>query len=164
MKPNNLTSKQRRFIDCYSGNATEAARLAGYAHPQSQGQRLLNNVEIKKAIAEREQHESRTQILTRQERQEMWTRIASGKEPDRKLVNGEVIEIPVAMRHRLKALECLAKSEGDFMTNLNLSTGLEEELANMSMEEMQERVKRLEEDGVLELLNLTDRENDAKNS
>ncbi|WP_136796196.1 terminase small subunit [Desulfosediminicola ganghwensis] len=147
-----FTPKQQMFLDFYCGNATEAARRAGYAHPTQQGNRLLTNVNIRAAITERESREHRERILNRQERQELWTRIALGLEPDLKMVEGKLKEMPVAMRHRLKALECLAKSEGDFMTKLELDIGLQEELAQLSMEEIRERIKRLEDDGVLELI------------
>lgn len=48
-----LSAKQRAFVDAYllTKNATEAARQAGYAHPNSQGPRLLLNVRVKAAIA-----------------------------------------------------------------------------------------------------------------
>ena len=50
-----LSQKQRDFVDRYIGeakwNATEAARQAGYAHPNVQGSRLLANVSIKAEIA-----------------------------------------------------------------------------------------------------------------
>jgi phage terminase small subunit len=45
---NRLTLKQAQFIAAYlgeaNGNATEAARIAGYTHPNVQGPRLLGNV------------------------------------------------------------------------------------------------------------------------
>ena len=54
----NLTSKQRKFIDAYlgqaNGNATEAARLAGYqGNPDAlrvEGSRLLTNANISTEI------------------------------------------------------------------------------------------------------------------
>lgn len=48
-----LTAKQRRFVEEYllSLNATDAARKAGYAHPTTQGPRLLENVGVAKEIA-----------------------------------------------------------------------------------------------------------------
>jgi hypothetical protein len=50
-----LTYRQRLFVCAYlgtaAGNATEAARAAGYAQPHSQGPRLLANVGIRAAIA-----------------------------------------------------------------------------------------------------------------
>ena len=45
-----LTFRQQLFVEAYlgaaKGNATEAARIAGYKQPHSQGPRLLENVEI----------------------------------------------------------------------------------------------------------------------
>ncbi len=50
-----LTPKQVRFREHYlaSWNATEAARVAGYKHPNQQGPELLKNPQIAAAIAER---------------------------------------------------------------------------------------------------------------
>ena len=53
-----LTPKQRRFVEAYKGNATEAARLAGYSGDDNvlgvTGYDLLRNPKIFHAIAERE--------------------------------------------------------------------------------------------------------------
>ena len=51
----NLTEKQKTFADAYieTGNASEAARRAGYSHPYSQSTRLLENVGISAYIKER---------------------------------------------------------------------------------------------------------------
>ncbi|MEE9365420.1 MAG: terminase small subunit [Dehalococcoidales bacterium] len=50
-----ITQKRRVFIEAYlkDWNATEAARVADYAHPGSQGHRLLKNVEIQEEIQRR---------------------------------------------------------------------------------------------------------------
>jgi phage terminase small subunit len=49
-----MNPKQQVFVSAYIGaakkNATEAARIAGYAQPHSQGPRLLENVGVKAAI------------------------------------------------------------------------------------------------------------------
>jgi phage terminase small subunit len=49
-----LPYRRRLFVDFYlgeaNGSATEAARLAGYAQPHSQGPRLLENVGVRGAI------------------------------------------------------------------------------------------------------------------
>lgn len=49
-----LTAKQERFVAEYliTRNATQAAKNAGYQHPNKQGPRLLVNVGIAAAIAE----------------------------------------------------------------------------------------------------------------
>lgn len=50
-----LTKKRRVFIEEYlrCWNGTEAAKIAGFAHPGSQGHRLLKNVEIQAEIKRR---------------------------------------------------------------------------------------------------------------
>ncbi len=52
-----LTLKQRLFVESYlgaaAGNATEAARIAGYAEPNTQGPRLLVNVGIRELVEKR---------------------------------------------------------------------------------------------------------------
>lgn len=52
-----LTRLQQMFVDAYigkaNGNATKAATLAGYTHPNQQGPRMLVNVGIQDAIKER---------------------------------------------------------------------------------------------------------------
>lgn len=46
------SNRQRVFVEEYlrCWNATEAAEIAGYAHPRQQGSRLLSNVDISTAI------------------------------------------------------------------------------------------------------------------
>lgn len=50
-----LVTKQEVFVESYleTWNATEAARRAGYAHPNKQGPRLLVNVGIAERIKQR---------------------------------------------------------------------------------------------------------------
>jgi phage terminase small subunit len=47
-----LTRKQRAFVDHYiaTGNATKAARLAGYKHPRQQGSENLSKPDIRSSI------------------------------------------------------------------------------------------------------------------
>jgi phage terminase small subunit len=51
-----MNDKQQTFVAAYLGaakrNAAEAARIAGYKQPYSQGPRLLRNVEIQKAVGD----------------------------------------------------------------------------------------------------------------
>ncbi len=99
-----LTSKQQKFVESYVGNATEAARSAGYLQPHSQGSRLLENVEILKAIEARERKPRELRIATREERQHLWTEIMF--DPQQRMVD------------RLKASELLGKSNADFSDKL----------------------------------------------
>ena len=104
-----LTAKQQRFVDAYDGNATKAAIAAGYSEKTaySAGQRLLKNVEILTAIQERENRRIQPLIMTREERQTMWSEIARDK--------GE------RTQDRLKASELLGKSEADFVERQEIS-------------------------------------------
>lgn len=98
-----MTPKQKKFIELYSGNATEAATLAGFSPKTaySQGQRLLKNVEIVEQIRQRENKYISTIAADRQERQGFWTSLM--RNPEERTSD------------RLKASELLAKSEGDFL-------------------------------------------------
>ena len=57
-KPRGLTYKQQLFVDHYEGNATEAARKAGYKGNNNVlgaiGGRLLRNVKVLKRVEKRQ--------------------------------------------------------------------------------------------------------------
>jgi phage terminase small subunit len=97
-----LNPKQRAFVAAYSGNATEAARAAGYSEKTAyqQGHALLKHPEIIEAIRGRENKELRPLIATRAERQAFWSGVMRDEDHD--------------MGARLKASELLGKSEADF--------------------------------------------------
>ena len=103
---NNITFKQRRFVEAYmgkaNGNATEAARISGYKHPNTQGPRLFVNVSIREAI--RERVESDPLIANRIERQRFWTELIRNPE--------------INTNYRLRASEILGKSQLDFNERL----------------------------------------------
>jgi phage terminase small subunit len=63
-----LSLKQERFVDEYmiDLNATAAAERAEYKHPNKQGPRLLVNVGVQEAIAERRAELSAVTKLTRE--------------------------------------------------------------------------------------------------
>ena len=98
-----MTPKQRRFVELYNGNATEAAIAAGYSRKtaRSIGQRILTNVDISEAIKAREDKKLRSFIASREERQRLWTEIMN--DPEMKTSD------------RLRASELLGRSEGDFI-------------------------------------------------
>ncbi|NCC58202.1 MAG: terminase small subunit [Synergistales bacterium] len=101
-----FTTRQQRFIECYSGNATQAAIQAGYSEKtaRSAGQRLLTNVDIQSAIRSREEQRRSELIADRVKRQIFWTAIMRDESE--------------SMTARLKASELLAKSEGDFLERI----------------------------------------------
>lgn len=72
-----MTPKQRAFIAAYAGNATEAARKAGYRGSDAvlgqTGYELLKKPEIAEAIAKRETKKHAGLIATREEVEERLT-------------------------------------------------------------------------------------------
>lgn len=133
MKDDKLTTLQQRFVDYYDGNATEAARKAGYKgndHTlQVIGSQNLLKLVIAEAIRKREEKKTRKGILTREQRQQMWSAFAASKDliPRKKEVvcphcNGpfhiDLFEMPIETKDRLHALDSLGKSEGDFITKI----------------------------------------------
>ena len=66
-----LTPKQEKFCELYAslGNATEAAKQAGYSEKtaRSQGQRMLTFVDIQKRIEELTQKPQKTRIADAEE-------------------------------------------------------------------------------------------------
>ena len=104
-----LSPKQKKFVQAYMGNATEAAITAGYSGKtaRSQGQRLLTKVDIKKAIEQRETKQTGKLIATREQRQEFWTSIMYNAEND--------------MKDRLTSSELLGRSQADFTDKTELA-------------------------------------------
>lgn len=104
-----LTTKQQRFVEAYDGNATQAAIAAGYSKKiaRSIGQENLTKPDILAAIQERENKRIASLIMTREERQIMWSEIARDKSEK--------------TQDRLRASELLGKSEADFIDRQELS-------------------------------------------
>lgn len=100
-----LTEKQRRFVEAYTGeaqgNATRAATLAGYTHPTTQGPRMLENVGVASAIEAARKDVTDAAIATREERQRFLT--------------GMIRATEIEPKDRIKACEVLGKMQGDFI-------------------------------------------------
>jgi len=101
-----FTTKQQRFIDFYDGNATGAARKAGYLQAERSGLQNVGNYRILAEIKKREQKRNNKHIMSREERQEFWTEMLKTAEKD---------------SDRLKASELLGRSEADFTDNKRIS-------------------------------------------
>lgn len=103
-----MTDLQRRFVDAYmgeaKGNATEAARLAGYSGDDAalavRGSENVRNRKVRQAL--RELQASDPLVASREERQAFWTAIMRGEEP-------------ADLGLRIKASELLGKTGGDFV-------------------------------------------------
>lgn len=109
-KKDALTSKQRRFVAAYEGNGTAAAREAGYKGEAGTlavtAYHLLRNPKVRDAILKREEGTLAKLVMTREERQELWSEIAA--------------DPSLEPRDRLKASELLGKSQADFTERLEV--------------------------------------------
>lgn len=106
-----LTRKQQMFVDVFDGNATHAAKSAGYASPKSAGSRLLTNDSVKSAIVAKEKPARKRRIANKDERMEFLTDSMRGNVA----LDGEPIPASLKMRDRLKANELLGRAHGDFV-------------------------------------------------
>ena len=113
-----LTLKQQRFADEYiiSGNATQAATLAGYSKKtaRSIGQENLTKPDIKKYIDERLDELESSKIAKQDEVLQYLTSIMRGLETEQTLRGmGEgmqtIDDIEVSAKDRIKAAELLGK-------------------------------------------------------
>jgi phage terminase small subunit len=109
-----LTEKHRRFVEAYSGNggnALAAATVAGYSKPHPQGAENLQKPTVQKAIESLRMSTTSSAIMTRRERQELWSAMIRDK------------SIPTMAR--LRASELLGRSQGDFLERTEISGGYE---------------------------------------
>ena len=106
-----LSERERRFVEAYMlapDNNTAAAKAAGYkgngAALAVQANRLLKRANVQAAMQSRAEAQSAPTISDRKERHEFLTQVHRGA------VEG------ASMRDRLKAVELLAKSQGEWTT------------------------------------------------
>ncbi|MDU7068829.1 MAG: terminase small subunit [Clostridium perfringens] len=99
-----LTPKQKAFADYYIelGNATEAARRAGYKKPNVQGSQNLEKLSIKSYIDERINVLDETRIAKGEEVLEYLTKVMRGEEKDQ-------FGLDASLQDRTKAAELLGK-------------------------------------------------------
>lgn len=85
-----LNHRQRAFVAVYAGNATEAARQAGYRGSarvlEVTGSRLLSHAEVQAALQARQANELRPAVADRQEVEEVLTKhVRNVADPDLQL-------------------------------------------------------------------------------
>ena len=112
-----LTPKQQAFAEYYlqCGNASEAARLAGYSKRTagSIGDENLTKPAIRQYIQEHMEVASGERIATADEVMEYFTRVMRGEEKD-------AFGLDVSISDRNKAAEALGKRYGLFTEKLNI--------------------------------------------
>ena len=123
-----LTEKQRRFVQHYTGNATEAAKLAGYSEKSAhyQGCTLLKNPNVKKALDEKIAKSAEVQKDLHQELYEFWRMMMKDADGD---------------NNRIKASELLAKAESMFIQKQEITHNFQgkskEEVIQMAIKELE---------------------------
>lgn len=133
-----LTPKQQAFADYYieCGNATEAAKNAGYSEKtaRSQGQRLLTNVDVSAYIADRMKALAEKRIASADEAMEFLTSVMRGEIKDQ-------FGLDAALSDRIKACEGLIKrfSIGGFNRG---GTKREDDPLSKALKEEAERMNR----------------------
>lgn len=132
-KKKKLTAKQSTFIDAYLGeakmNATQAARIAGYKHPEAQGAENLRK--LRPYIDEVMNKRHSNAIATQEEIQKFFTSVLRGEVKEEVVSNsGKILEVPASTKDRLKAAECMGRAYGMFTErkeisgNLNIEIGM----------------------------------------
>lgn len=96
----------RAYLGVAAGNATQAARLAGYKSPKQQGSRLLTFGDVRAEIER--QSRKKPRVMGPEELREWWTGLVSG-------------EMEAEMRDRIKASELLGKSAAMFVKKVEHS-------------------------------------------
>lgn len=119
-----LTAKQSTFIDAYLGeakmNAAQAARIAGYKHPESQGAENLRK--LRPYIDEVMNKRHSNAIATQEEIQKFFTAVVRGEVKEEVVSsNGLVLEVPASTKDRLKAAECMGRAYGMFTERKEIS-------------------------------------------
>lgn len=113
-----LTPRQQKFVEFYaqSGNATDAARRAGYAerYVRENAPKILQKTAVKDALAELTQKVSDERIADAAERQRFWTGIMRGEDVYEKAVE-------IDLKDRLKAAELLGKAHQDFVDKTEIT-------------------------------------------
>lgn len=99
-----LTPKQKAFADEYliCGNATEAARKAGYKQPHVQGSQNLEKLSVSSYIAERQKQIEDSRIATIDEVMQYLTSVMRGEIKDQFELEAPIAERTKAAQEILK--------------------------------------------------------------
>ena len=126
-----LTTRQELFVAAYlgdaHGNATEAARIAGYKQPQSQGPRLLQNVEIAARVAETVEQAGASADAVLAELTDValaeWRDFIEVLAYDKK---GNPVKVRMDLSNKVKALELLGKHHQLFTDKQTVDVNIRE--------------------------------------
>ena len=132
-----MTERQKRFVDAYikTGNASEAARLAGYSRKNVNvdGAKLLANSSISREIEKRLKGLESERTADVKETLEYLTSVMRGEKTEIVVVvvgtgkgfsKSEKVEVPTSTRDRLKAAEHLLKVHGAFKNEVQVTNAV----------------------------------------
>lgn len=120
-----MNERQKRFVDFYiqTGNASEAARKAGYSEHVANvaGSKLLTKANIRAEIDQRLGELKTQRTADTQEILEHLTSVVRGELTEEVVTNsGKKITAKVNQRDRLKAAEMLLKVNGAFREQVDV--------------------------------------------
>lgn len=126
-----LTERQKRFVEYYlqTGNASEAARQAGYSKKvaYSIGEENLRKPAIKAAIEKRLKALDKKRIADTDEVLEHLTTVLRGREKETVVTaSGKQFTVAVREQDRLKAAEMLLKVNGAFKEKVDVKVDASE--------------------------------------
>lgn len=116
-----LSQKQKTFCETYAangGNATDAARVAGYANPNKASHENMVKHGIKAYIDKLTKDSQSKRIATKDERQEFWSSLLRGDLVD---FDADGNPVQAKMSDRVRASELLGKSQLDFIERKELT-------------------------------------------
>lgn len=124
-----LNPRQEKFCIEYAktGNATTAYQSAGFQSKskesaQANSARLLADERIQERLRELSEEIKSQSIASVEELQQGLTKIFRGEMTTPLMTkDGEVIQVPVSVKDKLKAAEILAKTHGAFLTRQELN-------------------------------------------
>lgn len=123
MREKKLTARQKRFVDSFivCGNATAAAREAGYAKPRQAGSRLLSNMAVQREISDAQAQSRNNAVMDATEAKELLTRIARAKLTDFFRPDGTV-NFEARNAEAVQEMRVRTAADGGMIVNLKLES------------------------------------------
>ena len=128
-----LTPKQKAFADEYliCGNATEAARKAGYKQPHVQGSQNLEKLSVSSYIAERQKQIESSRIADVKEVMEFYSAVMRGEVKDQFDIDASITDRLSAGRELMKRYEKADTTKNESLDRLDeILKGLKENANN----------------------------------
>lgn len=128
-----LTPKQKAFADEYliCGNATEAARKAGYKQPHVQGSQNLEKLSVSSYVAERQKQIESSRIADVKEVMEFYSAVMRGEVKDQFDIDASITDRLSAGRELMKRYEKADTTKNESLDRLDeILKGLKENADN----------------------------------